>query len=58
LIDEPELSLHLSWQKRFLDDLLEVVRVTGIDVLLATHSPFIVGDRDDLMVALSAEPAP
>lgn len=58
LIDEPEISLHLSWQKRFLEDLLEVIKVTGIDVLLATHSPFIVGDRDDLMVALSAEPAP
>jgi predicted ATP-binding protein involved in virulence len=58
LIDEPELSLHLSWQERFLEDLLEVVKVTGIDVLLATHSPFIVGDRDDLMVALLAEPAP
>ena len=55
LIDEPELSLHVLWQKRFLPDLLEIVKVAGIDALIATHSPFIVGDRSDLMVALDAE---
>lgn len=55
LIDEPELSLHVTWQKNFLPDLLEVVETTGYDVVLATHSPFIVGDRHDLMVALSAD---
>ena len=52
LIDEPELSLHVEWQKRFLPDLLEIVKVSGLDVLIATHSPYIVGDRDDLMVPL------
>ncbi len=53
LIDEPELSLHVTWQKSFLPDLLKIVETTGYDVMLATHSPFIVGDRSDLMVALS-----
>lgn len=53
LIDEPELSLHVTWQKSFLPDLLEIVATTGYDVLLATHSPFVVGDRHDLMVTLS-----
>lgn len=53
LIDEPELSLHISWQKRFLDDLLQIVQISSCDVLLATHSIFIAGDRPDLMVALS-----
>jgi len=55
LIDEPELSLHLSWQKRFLLDLLEIVKIANFDVLIATHSPFIISDRSDLMVALEAE---
>jgi predicted ATP-binding protein involved in virulence len=55
LIDEPELSLHVAWQKRFLPDLLEIVKVAQIDALVATHSPFIVGDRSDLMVPLEAE---
>lgn len=52
LIDEPELSLHVAWQKEFLPDLLKIVEVCRFDAVVATHSPFIVGDRDDLMVAL------
>lgn len=57
LIDEPELSLHVAWQKRFLPDLLEIVETAEFDVLIATHSPYIVGDRSDLMIGLSGEPA-
>lgn len=55
LIDEPELSLHVTWQKSFLPDLLEIVSATKFDVLLATHSPFIVGDRNDLMIPLQVD---
>lgn len=58
LIDEPELSLHVTWQKRFLPDLLEIVKVVGLDVVVATHSPFIAGARTDLMVPLSTEITP
>jgi len=52
LIDEPELSLHLTWQGHFLPDLLKIVKVANFDVIIATHSPFIIGNRRDLMVAL------
>lgn len=52
LIDEPELSLHVAWQKRFLPDLLEIVEISNFDALVATHSPFIIGDKTDLMVGL------
>lgn len=55
LIDEPELSLHVGWQKRFLPDLLEIIKLAKFDALIATHSPFIVGDRSDLMVPLAAD---
>jgi energy-coupling factor transporter ATP-binding protein EcfA2 len=55
LIDEPELSLHISWQKGFMDDLLEIIRVAHFDVLMATHSPYIVGERSDLLVVLSPD---
>ena len=55
LIDEPELSLHISWQKGFMDDLLEIIRLAHFDVLIATHSPYIVGDHSDLLVILSSE---
>ena len=52
LLDEPELSLHVGWQKKFLSDLTAIVELSGLDAVVATHSPFIVGDRDDLMVGL------
>ena len=52
LLDEPELSLHLEWQSRFLSDLMAIVRLSSFDALVATHSPSIVGERDDLMVEL------
>ena len=52
LIDEPELSLHVAWQKKFLPDLLKIVQLSNFDALVATHSPFVVGDRADLMIGL------
>ena len=52
LIDEPEISLHVAWQKNFLSDLMEIVRISGFDAVVATHSPYIIGGRDDLMVGL------
>ena len=56
LLDEPELSLHLQWQSRFLSDLMDIVQLSSFDALVATHSPWIVGERDDLMVELSGKP--
>lgn len=43
LIDEPELSLHPTWQMSFLGHLEAVLKqFTGCHVLIATHSPLIV----------------
>ncbi|MGH9751597.1 MAG: AAA family ATPase [Blastocatellia bacterium] len=52
LIDEPELSLHIAWQERFLKDLQEIIKLTPMDFLIATHSPDIISDRWDLTVDL------
>ena len=38
-IDEPELSLHVDWQRLLLPTLLE--QETGNQFFVATHSPFI-----------------
>ena len=38
-IDEPELSLHIDWQRLFLPTLLD--QSTGNQFFIATHSPFI-----------------
>lgn len=52
LIDEPELSLHVTWQREFLSDLIKIAKRVGFDAIVATHSPYIVGERRDLMVQL------
>ena len=43
IIDEPELSLSVPWQKRFLPDILESNHCSF--VLSVTHSPFIYQNR-------------
>ena len=52
LIDEPENSLHVNWQERFLDDIQRASDLRAFDVLIATHSPDIIGDKHDWMVGL------
>ncbi len=39
IIDEPELSLSVPWQQRFLPDIIGTERCTGL--IAVTHSPFI-----------------
>lgn len=43
IIDEPELSLSVPWQERFLLDILNAGKCTGL--LAVTHSPFIFKNR-------------
>lgn len=50
LIDEPERSLHPTWQIEILPEMLEIARRFKLDMVVATHSPCIVNDRTDLMV--------
>lgn len=52
LIDEPEISLHIAWQKKFLDDLLDVADVGDVKVIVATHSPQIISNHWDIQVDL------
>lgn len=41
IIDEPELSLHLIWQEKFAETILNIS--PSSQFLLATHSPEIIG---------------
>lgn len=52
LIDEPELSLHVVWQKQFLDDLFKIIDLQKINIVVATHSPQIINNHWDLTVDL------
>jgi predicted ATP-binding protein involved in virulence len=52
LIDEPELSLHVTWQHKFLDDMERISQLADLDFVVATHSSAIVRRRTALMVPL------
>jgi len=52
LIDEPEISLHISWLNQFIEDLKEVIKWSGMDILIATHSADIISNHWDLTVEL------
>ena len=47
LIDEPEISLHVAWQRMFMQDLKKIVELKNIFAIVATHSMQIVsGNRN------------
>ncbi len=52
MIDEPELSMNVVWQRNFLKDLQRIIELRKFDVLIATHSPQIIHDKWDWMVPL------
>lgn len=54
LIDEPEISLHVAWQRNFLGDLQRIAKLSMFDSIIATHSPQIIDERWDLTDELSA----
>ncbi|WP_176520519.1 AAA family ATPase [Bacillus cereus] len=50
VVDEPEISLHLSWQKKFVEKTLEINK--NIQLIFATHSPEIIGRNRNKMYKL------
>ena len=53
LIDEPEISLHIAWQKELMENLKSVVNLKkNIQVIIATHSPQIISHNWDLQIDL------
>ncbi len=55
LIDEPEISLHVAWQIQYVKILEEICTINGMQAIIATHSPDIVNDREDLLISLGLE---
>jgi len=45
LVDEPEISLHIDWQRRLISAIQQLSSPTQL--ILATHSPEIMGGMDD-----------
>lgn len=44
ILDEPELSLHPKWQEDFMSA-IEVLTPKDTQIIIATHSPLIVGEN-------------
>jgi predicted ATP-binding protein involved in virulence len=55
LIDEPEISFHPEWQEKFLEILENIRSLTGFSVLIATHSPLLIGDRWERVIELAEQ---
>jgi predicted ATP-binding protein involved in virulence len=55
LIDEPEISLHIAWQKEFLEDIKRIIDIQNVSIVIATHSPQIIDNNWDLTVDLEDE---
>ena len=46
LIDEPENSLHPTWQKEYLGKILDLFHYYQANIVIATHSPLIVSGAE------------
>lgn len=51
IVDEPELSLHLKWQRRFVDAIMSIN--PKVQLIFATHAPEIIGKYRDRTVKLT-----
>ncbi len=48
IVDEPEISLHVSWQQMLGDFFNDISRVRNVQMIVATHSPQVIHDKWDL----------
>ncbi len=55
LIDEPEISMHISWQSKFMEDLIRIAEHGNFRAIVATHSPDIINGLWDLQIDLGEQ---
>lgn len=53
IIDEPELSLGVDWQREILGDLLELTSGTALQFVVATHSIEVMTGQAESLVRLT-----
>jgi energy-coupling factor transporter ATP-binding protein EcfA2 len=57
IIDEPELSLNITWQRTLIDALIKLAANSPIQFLLATHSIELISQRRRAVLRLRIEGA-
>ena len=50
LIDEPEASLHVDWQRALIENIRKICEKRDVQALIATHSPSVV-DKNFLLMS-------
>jgi len=48
LIDEPEISLHVTAQEKLVDNIGRISEINNLQFIVATHSPFVINSRWDI----------
>ena len=54
LIDEPEISLHVDWQRIIIAEITR--QANGRQVIVCTHAPEIAADHRDVLAELKLKP--
>ena len=50
-IDEPEVSLHMAWQKEMANIIKTIMdRKKNLQIIIATHSPFVTSGHEEYFV--------
>ena len=52
MIDEPELSLNVKWQRQLLQSLMEVTSGSNIQFIFASHSMELIAQHRNRVVKL------
>ena len=54
MIDEPEISLHVAWQRTIMEDLKKILSLKNgeLYVIVATHSPQVINNNWGMIVDL------
>ncbi|KZL89402.1 AAA family ATPase [Clostridium magnum] len=61
LFDEPDLSLHPEWNRRFINDMIGMISsistLKKYQIIITTHSPFVLSDlpRENIIALKSDE---
>lgn len=57
LIDEPEISLHVAWQRELLKDFKKIIKMKNeeLSLIVATHAPQVIDNNWDLVIDLGEQ---
>ena len=57
LIDEPEISLHVAWQRELMQDLHKIINLKNgnLNLLISTHAPQVIDNNWNLVIDLGEE---